>query len=384
MANANSFGLIYGIETTWGELPSNPSGKVLRLTRSTLNNVIETQDSAEIRSDRQREDLANVSERAEGDIGFELSYGAIDDLLQTALLSTAWTSVNITGTDISATGSGFEAASTDLVAGGIRTGDWIKVAGFTGNTANNTFYQVTAVTATTITTATAPAAVDPAGESVTISSSSIRNGTTPTSLWVEGMFTDITTYSLFTGIRPSRLALNIPTGRIVSGDLSLLGKQGTLSGMTADSSPTEAPSNTVLNSSNNIMSVTRQGLSTTANLIESLTVNVDNNLRGRGAVGSRALTSIGEGSCDVSGELTTYFDNKDLYNAFRNAETSSLTLHFNDNSGNQIIVDMPRTQFSAGSIDIEGINTDIFARMQYVARRHPVYNYQIQISRFDA
>jgi hypothetical protein len=80
----------YVAETTFGTTPTTPSMKALRLTGTTFNLSKETYTSEEIRSDRQIVDLRHGTRQVGGDLSFELSYGAFDDLLESALFG-VWT-----------------------------------------------------------------------------------------------------------------------------------------------------------------------------------------------------------------------------------------------------------------------------------------------------
>ena len=72
--------LYYLEETTWGVTPASAM-KALRFTGETLNYDISTAQSKEIRSDRQITDLIRTDAEPGGNINFEMSYGALDDLL---------------------------------------------------------------------------------------------------------------------------------------------------------------------------------------------------------------------------------------------------------------------------------------------------------------
>jgi len=72
--------LFYLEETVWGITPAAALNAV-RFTGESLNFSIENTQSNEIRSDRQITDLIQTDAEPGGDINFELSYGAFDDLI---------------------------------------------------------------------------------------------------------------------------------------------------------------------------------------------------------------------------------------------------------------------------------------------------------------
>jgi len=88
MSNASRVQLIYKAETAFAESPAaNPATKLVRFTQSSLVDKILSVISEEIRSDRQRTDLALVGYDASGDVTCEASYGlqAFEDWLEAAL-----------------------------------------------------------------------------------------------------------------------------------------------------------------------------------------------------------------------------------------------------------------------------------------------------------
>lgn len=83
----------YVAESTFGTTPASPTMLQLRNTGTTLMTQKESFQSEEIRNDRQIVDLRHGTRTAEGDINFELSYGAFDDWLEAALFGTWATNV---------------------------------------------------------------------------------------------------------------------------------------------------------------------------------------------------------------------------------------------------------------------------------------------------
>ena len=92
-ATGGFHGLSYVAESTYGTTPGTPSMKRVRHTGCTLELSKDTQQSAELRDDRQISDLRHGARRVQGDINFELSSGAFDDLLEAALFGTWATDV---------------------------------------------------------------------------------------------------------------------------------------------------------------------------------------------------------------------------------------------------------------------------------------------------
>lgn len=79
----------YVPEVTYGTTPGSPTMKRIRNTGGGLNLTKEQYQSAEMRADRQLISHRHGPRQAVGSIPFELSYGAFDDLLESALFG-AW------------------------------------------------------------------------------------------------------------------------------------------------------------------------------------------------------------------------------------------------------------------------------------------------------
>jgi hypothetical protein len=384
MTDSNRTQLTYIKESSFGVTPGSPSMQELRITGESLNKNISNVVSAEIRPDRQVADLIQASKEAAGDINFELSYGSFDEFFEGALFSSGFsTDIGISATDIAADATGFTSSSTDFTAANISVGQWIKVAGFTGDTANNTFYRVTSVSANDLNVTPAPSSVDAAGETVTITGSQIRNGTTQSSFTIEKGYSEISEFFKFIGMVVGQLSLNVESQQILTGGFTFVGKDGTLSSSTLDASPTASNSNDVLNAIGNVGSIREANTEVASpNYIKSLTLELNNNLRQQYAVGSDSLIGVGDGKCDVTGTVNTYFGNSDLMDKFIAGTKTSLDFRVVDSAGNTYIFDMPEVKFDTGTAVAQGQDQDIFAELGYRAIEDSTYGFTIQICKF--
>lgn len=386
MTDSNRTQITFIKESVYGVTPDTPQMQELRMTGESLNKNINNIVSNEIRSDRQISDLIQAAKSAAGDINFELSYGTYDEFLASALYSGDWSSdLNISGTDIAADATGFTSSSTDFVAEGVVVGQIIKVAGFTGNVANNTYYRVTSVSANDLNTSPAPAATDAAGEAVTIKGSYIRNGTTQRSFTIEKGFLDISEFFTYIGMVVNQMSLNIKSQEIVTGTFSLMGKNATLAGSSIDATPTAATTSEILNAVDDVASIKEGGTEVASpNFVEELTIELNNNLRSKYAVGSDSLTGIGTGKCDVTGSLKTYFGDSALMDKYIAGTKTSIDFRIQDAAGNTYIFDLPEIKFDSANVVAQGQDQDVFAEMNYRAIRDAVYGFTIQICKFAA
>lgn len=384
MGDTNRSQLAYIPEVTWGVTPGSPAMSEIRFTGESLNKNIQNILSQEIRSDRQVTDLIQVGKETSGDINFELSYGNFDTFLKAALWSAGWsTPLAVSSTVISAstTDDSFNRASGSFVSDGIVPYQWIKIAGFS-NAGNNGYFRVLTVAALKI-TVDANLTTESAGNTITIKGSYIRNGTTQNSFTIEKGFLDISQYIAFTGQVINNLQLNVASQQIVTGSMSFMGKDASISGTPLDASLTAANANEVVNAIGNIGSLRENGVEVaTPNFIRSFSVNLVNNVRTKYAVGSDSPIGLGVGKIDLTGNLSTYFGNEDIYEKYLNGTRTSLDFRITDSAGNTILIDIPEMEFDSGTVVAQGQDQDVYAEMGYRAVRDGTYGYMIQISTF--
>lgn len=149
-------------EATFGTTPASPALKELRFTGESLVASKETVVSEVIRSDRQRDFLAEVAASAEGDVNTELAFGDELDLLLRGVLQSEF-SISYIGTgrasgaqtidaaapsDPTVDGGTLTRAAGSFLTDGFTVGELIDLA---GTTTEDGRYKIKAVTATVIT-----------------------------------------------------------------------------------------------------------------------------------------------------------------------------------------------------------------------------------------
>ena len=97
-ATGGFHGLAYVPEVTFGTTPVTPTMVSLRHTTCGLVLNKDAFQSAELRSDRQISDFRHGTYQVNGDVGFELSYGEYDPILEAGLFGTWTTDVLKAGT----------------------------------------------------------------------------------------------------------------------------------------------------------------------------------------------------------------------------------------------------------------------------------------------
>jgi hypothetical protein len=356
-------------EATFGV---NPAGafQELRYLNSSLIHNKQTLLSETITANRLRDFLAEVAASAEGDIGWELAFGAEADLLLEAMMFAPIEVADVTGDlDVAAdTPSAGQSTITGASFASFKVGAWVRTKNF-GNAANNGVAKVVSKSGTNI-------VLERAGFTETGSADEevhmkiIRNGntslSTPFSLTIEQFYSDIAQYLHFRGMRVNEFSLQTRAQEIVSASISFIGLEG-LTGQ-ANGSVTPAGTTSPLNATVNVGAITEGGIAL-ATGVRSCQMNVNNNLRQSYQIGAKFPRDVLPGFADVSGVLEVYFENLTMYNKFLNHTASSYSMRFTDLAGNIFVLTMPRIQFATGAPSVPGGNEDVILPMEFTALR---------------
>lgn len=394
---SNRVALRHVEETTWGETPSTPTLATLRYTSESLNYAADFTTSEEIRTDRMTSDTIQTMASGEGDINGELSYGTYDNLIEGAMFSDWATSGSevAAATDISVTKTAgtpntwsIGSTSTDLSAQSWVVGQFVKVSGFT--TAGTFYAEISSIAANALgIKPMTDVASEVAGDTVTITPMNyIRNGVTKKSYTLQKAFTDLATPELwnFTGARVSTWGIELGTGSILTTSFSMLAKDAQMvetqfSGATVSAANT----NTVMNAVNNVAAISFDGDPGSSTLyFNSLSLTLDNSLRGQEAIGTLGYIGIEGGRLSVTGSIELYFENSAVYDKFRAASAFALSFLAQDAEGNVYVVTVPRAKYTSMEIVSGGLDQDIFASAEFEAIINTAGTHQFQVSRLAA
>ena len=379
--------LYYLEETTWGVTPA-AALKAMRYTGETLNFDISTNQTKEIRADRQITDLIRTDAEPSGNVNFEMSYGSSDDLVAGAFFNNWPTLINLTGSTyaaVSGSPDSFTDSANGFITAGLKAGQWIKTSAFT-NANNNGYFQILTIAAGTITVKGEMALVnESAAVGRGIKGCSLRNGTTLKSFSLEVAFADVTKFKSFTGMRVNTLAMNLTVGEILSGVLGFMGKSAVLGGATIGTGgPVAAPTNDVLNTVSNVPFIMEGGITFTGKLKE-FSLNLNNNLRTQKAVGTLGSVGVGSGRAVVTGKIVAYFEGAagDFYSKYLIGTETSISFRITDAAGNPYILTLPRIKLTKGDLTAGAADQDVMASLDFQALRHPTYDMTIQLDRFS-
>lgn len=207
MSDSNRLQLARVTEVTIGTTPNTPSMTKVRVTGENLVYDISTVQSEEIRPDRLIPDLIQVGGRVTGGFNFELSYGAFDEEIESAMFST-WQNMPVivnSAPDTEITQVTDSSDTFTVASGGasFKAGHLIRTSGFT-NAANNGLFRVASSTGTTVVVGGTPTLTDeaapPAGARIkVIGFRGVSGDITATSGGLGSTTLDFTTLGLTVG-----------------------------------------------------------------------------------------------------------------------------------------------------------------------------------------
>jgi hypothetical protein len=368
MADSSQVQVSYLLETTLGVIP-NSAFQALRLTGgSSFGNATSTVRSSELRGDAQKAGTFRTDIQASSSLNVEFSPTTMDDFLQALLRATWSTAVNLAGTDISATGTGFAATVTNLTTN-VQVGQWVYVGGFS-TTSINGWYKVTAVTTTTMTTSPAPPTTQAAGSSVTIRGSFVRNGATERSFALQKRHLDLTNkYVLIRGNRIGSGSFTVQPGQIVTGSFGCEGlSAATAAAGAGNGTVTAAGATQVLNAVDNVFRVMLGGVEVTTLLVTQIQFNINMNPRRQNAIGTLGARGIGMGAAEVTGTIEIFLDDNSwaqLTN-YNNFTKQSLSFAMSVN-GAGYVIEFPNIVFTNESGTLDGNDTDPMLKLNFSA-----------------
>lgn len=392
-ASTNRTGIAIAKESVWGTNPGTALQNV-NFTGEGLAFNISNITSNTIRPDRQVADLIQTGAECSGNLDFELQYGGYDALIAAALFS-AWAGV---GDDQETITSGATAGSLDFVVSvagssitlgsavvhNIVEGQYFRLKGAATN--NNKIYQATDVTGNVITVSPAPGTNETLDETdlAVISGSMLRNGSDMSSFWIERAHEDVTQFFQYAGMVVNTFSLDFSANAVLTGSFNFIGKNA---GITQVSSGTgsnvDAATTDFMNAVANVGNVRVDGVAVTGCLLQQVTIEVNNNVRGLASIGQLGFCDITEGEIGITGSMNLYFNDETYYEKYINAESFSYDFRVSDLAGNTYIFTVPKCKFSSDAVNAGGKNADVMENTNYQAIMG-AGGFTIQIDRIPA
>ena len=274
----------------------------------------------------------------------------------------------------------------------------ISVTAFAGGSSASGLYTITSLSNDVLTVSPQPVVdANAGGLGVTIKGSMLRNPDdtgnlphqliVPQSFTIETAFNDIGQYEVQTGMRVGAWSMNVQAGEIVKGTYSFSGKETKMKTATvlgaAPYTPVRSTSTEVMNATTNVGSLKKNGVAL-ATALQSIELKGDASLRQQTAAGSKFARGVGTGRFNLTGTVTAYFENGEMYNHFINHETVGLSFDFTDLDGNSYRYSVPAVKFTSDDIKPEGIDQDVLEPLEFAAFRDSATGTMFQIDRFSA
>lgn len=198
------------------------------------------------------------------------------------------------------------------------------------------------------------------------SSNVLKNGSTQKAFTLEKTFEAGGTdqYHRFTGAVANTMSLAVQAGQIVTGNFGFLAKgmtaaQAIVSGATY----TAVNTNPVINAASNFGSLAVTGAPGIE--LTALNLNITNNLRQQQVIGSIESRGIGTGRFEVTGDLTAYFENEDLYDLFLAGTAADLTFRLGGASATKYDFEIANLKFETGEVVAGGNDQDVMVQLSF-------------------
>jgi hypothetical protein len=372
----------YVEEVTYGTTPATAPDNV-RMTGESLAFSLTKTESAEIRPDRQITDLIVTAAGASGGINFELSYKEFDDMIRAALQG-AWAYYGVaapglgqgvgtafTGTFTATTLTASVAPTGSSAFTTLAKGQWFLVSG-SGTANDGKAYRVSSTVAPTATIITVDAAtpmvVGAGGAATKISSARMANGVVQTQFTIERALNDVSQFFAYRGMTLSKMNLKWASGSITSGSFEFMGKDGIRQNATVfTGTPNASEAYDVMNGVSGVGSVMEGGIALAGTFIKSLDLTLENNLRGRDAIGTLGNASIGSGTVKVSGNIEVYLQDGTIYDKFLNNTMTSLQFISKDGAGNGYAFQMPAVKYGDAKVNAGSKDQDVMLSLPFTA-----------------
>lgn len=357
----------YKVESTYGVVPSSSSAQALRRVSSDLDLSKQTYQSGEIRTDQQVQDFRHGVRSVAGSINGELSPKTYADFIAAALRRDFTSGASATGLSITIAGSGptytVTRGSGSWLTDGFKRGRVVRLsaAGLAaGNAAKNLLIQ--SMTATVLTVrglnGSALVAEGPIASAtcavVGKDTYAPSTGHTNKSFAIEHWFSDVAQSEVFSGCQPTQVDLSLPPTGLATINIGMMGKDVTTATAQYFTAPTAATATGVAAAVNGIILAAGGAVA----MVTGLTINLQSNRTGDPVVGSNTVPTRFPGRIVVTGQMTAYFEDSALRDAFlAETEIELIVVLTSDNSAASefVGITLPRVKLGgSGKSDGEG------------------------------
>ncbi len=366
---AHSTGVITpGSEPVLASDPADTGGQILRRVSSTLALAKDTYQSAEIRGDRQIADFRHGVKRVQGNVAGELSPLTYADFFQAVSRGTWAAAVAKSNTDLTSVAadnstSKFTFGGGNPVTEGYRVGMILRFTNLSEAANNSTNYvilsfggasnrEVTVYPAPTTMGADSAFNVTSVGKSLIVPSSGFVSRKFLFEVWNQ----DTDDARLFSECRCGGFNMQLPATGMSTIEFSFMGRnQSIVSDGSAPffGSPTAETTTGLLAAVNGLV---RIGGSTVA-VVTGMNIQMDLSASADPVVGSNLVPEIFLGRANITGQMTAFFEDPTLINAFIN-ETEVQVLAYltasNAIAPQAMTILLPRVKLGGADLQTQG------------------------------
>lgn len=210
----------------------------------------------------------------------------------------------------------------------------------------------------------------------------LENGTDLRSYTIQKEFGDLTApeFVNFTGCRIGGVSLNFQTGSILTGSFNFMGLGAAVTETQFTGATFPAASTTdVMNSVSNVTNIKVDTVAFTGSF-QSMTLNINNNLRPQDAIGTLGHVGIPLGTCEVTGDLEIYFEDSSMLDRYVSGTEFSLEFTTDDGTSDYAFF-LPRVKFETGEVVSGGLDQDVILSTSFRAIRDSSTGIQVRVTR---
>jgi len=175
-------------------------------------------------------------------------------------------------------------------------------------------------------------------------------GTTKKSFSVQVGSLDVAQYQLFKGVVPNTMTVEVAQDAIINTTFGVVGMSQLASTTTAATAVTPALSNEPMVHKEGTISIDGE----VSAIVTSFSFTLDNGYQAAYAIGSGNAADLAYGQASVTGSMTVYFEDLEMYNRFLNETQVPVQLVTQDPAGNKYTWLMPNVQFNTGTLPVGG------------------------------
>lgn len=382
MSSANLVRVAIIKESTYGVTTGSGNFMTARFISEGISGTPDTVESQQIRTDRMSSGQIVTGLTVGGDYGFELAPNedALEAVLESAMFS-AWDVKSLTTVDLTYTASSqeLERASGNWASDGYVVGDFCTLAGF-AETENNVQVMIAEIIdATTVRVVGPTTMVDETGSGTSIKrGDKLTIGTTKKSLSLEKKFLDLTEKAInYRGMIVNTMELNIAHGELVGGSFSFSGNDYQAVDANADmmTDGRTVDSAATTNTLNGSVDMPFLASSETGDLeesvlnIQSVSLNLNNNLSAQNVIGDIAPRDYSAGTAQIGVSVSAYLTDAGWEMLAKKLSQESFALGFMmKNTDGWMGFYMPAVQVSFDDPASGGQNQDVMLEMEGTAK----------------